>query len=478
MVIRGILRVIVGVMRFRRLFAVLFCLAAVLAMAGVERSPEEWIARLGADSLAEREEASAALLGLGSKAREAVRGALASPDAEVQWRAKEIWKTLRWLVVPGADEDVEALIGKSAHGKVEKADWLAFVRKHGAESIRLVAKFREGKSPMPGYDEGLTTLLDAAKPDEVAQVIVQSGSLRSVLEKPLDDFTPDKAEINTAVNYMQIEMIFGKYQKSFDLGRATYFLQCDDSSASDILPLCKSAAAKGGLFDYVDGMARNEVAAEPDAGKKSAKLGFYVDLYSSFDRKDRAEALCDLGPGPDAPQPDVEVWRLYLESLLNAGLPERVMKLLPRPAKPREFYFRSCAEMQLHDTAAADADWEAALAALDAIKEKPKDEMFMLADLMREMNDRRAGVMFMKLLLTNPPEPDDDSNAWLRIGSIAEDQHRYGYAADCYEKGMEFGTSALITVSGSGVIQEATGEETMRKAIQKLRDKAGGQEPK
>ena len=465
-------------MRFGRLFAVLFCLFVVIAIAGVDRTPEEWVGRLGADSLAEREEASAALLGLGSKAREAVRSALDSPDAEVQWRAQKIWKTLRWLVVPGADADVEALTGKLQQGKVEKADWLAFVRKHGAESIRLVAKFRDGKTPTPGYDEGLTTLLDAAKPDEVAQVIVQSGSLRPVLEKPLDDFTPDKAEINTAVNYMQIEMIFGNYQKVFDLGRETYFLQSDDSSASDLLPLCKSAAGKGKLFDYVDGMARNEIAAETDEGKKSAKLGFYVDILSSFDRKDRIEALCDLGPAPGAPQPDVEVWRLFIESLLNAGLPARVVKMLPKATKPREFYFRSCAELQMHDSAAADADWQAAMSALDAIKEKPKDEMFMLADVMREMNDKRAGVMFMKLLLTKPPDPGDDSNAWLRIGSIAEDQHRYGYAADCYEKGMELGPTDTLTVSGSGVIQEATGEETMRKAIQKLREKADGQEPK
>ncbi|MGB8354071.1 MAG: hypothetical protein WCD79_09315 [Chthoniobacteraceae bacterium] len=460
-------------MRFLRLFAVIFWLVVpVVAVAGVERTPAEWVARLGADSLTEREEASAALLGLGSKARDAVRGALGSPDAEVQWRAKEIWKTLRWLVVPGADADVEALIGKSAHGKVEKGDWLVFVRKHGAESMRLVAKFREGKAPMPGYEEGLTTLLDAAKPEEVAQVIAQSGSLRPVLEKPLDDFTPEKAEINTAVNYMQIEMIFGNYRKAFDLGRATYFLQSDDSSVSDILPLCKDAAAKGKLFDYVDSMARDQIAAETDAGKKSAKLGFYVALYASFDRKDRIEALYDLGPGPDGPQPDVDIWRWFLESLLNAGLPARVVKLLPRPVKPREFYFRSCAEVQLHDTVAADADWQGALAALDAIKEKPKDEIFGLADLMREMNDKRAGTLFMKVLLTKPVDPDDDSNAWLRIGSIAEDAHRYGYAADCYEKGMELCPSALLTVSGSGVIQEGTGEETMRKVIEKLRAEA------
>ena len=463
-------------MRFIRLFAVFFCLVVpVIAGTGVERTPEEWIARLGADSLTDREEASAALLGLGSKARDAVRGALASPDAEVQWRAKEIWKTLRWLVVPGADADVEALIGKSGHGKVEKGDWLVFVRKHGAESIRLVAKFREGKGPMPGYEEGLTTLLDAAKPEEVAQVIVQSGSLRPVLEKPLDDFTPEKAEINTAVNYMQIEMAFGNYQKAFDLGRETYFLQCDDSSVSDILPLCKSAVGKGKLFDYLDGMARNQIAAETDADKKSAKLGFYVALYSSLDRKDRIEALYDLGPAPDAPQPDVDIWRRYLESLLDAGLPAQVVRLLPRPAKPREFYFRSCAETLLQDAAAADADWKGALAALDAIKEKPKDEIFGLADLMREMNDKRAETIFMKGLLTKPPDPDDDSNAWLRIGSIAEDAHRYGYAADCYEKGMELCPTALLTVSGSGVIQEATGEETMRKEIEKLREKAIGE---
>src|SRR2546430_17498870 len=96
------------------------------------KSPAEWVAQLGADHLAEREAASEHLRALGSLAREAVRGALDSPDPEVKFRARELWKTLRWQVVPGADAEVTALAETFQRGQVDESRWKEFVKKHGA----------------------------------------------------------------------------------------------------------------------------------------------------------------------------------------------------------------------------------------------------------------------------------------------------------------------------------------------------------
>ena len=101
--------------------AAMAVLLARTAPAQDSKTPAEWTAQLGAERLPDREAASAALLKLGAKARDDVRHALDSTDPEVKSRARELWKTLRWLVVPDADEDIEAHVFTIAEAKAMAA---------------------------------------------------------------------------------------------------------------------------------------------------------------------------------------------------------------------------------------------------------------------------------------------------------------------------------------------------------------------
>ncbi|HWB59639.1 MAG TPA: hypothetical protein VG733_09105, partial [Chthoniobacteraceae bacterium] len=60
------------------------------------KAPAQWIAQLADADSAKRGEASAALLILGAKARDAVQAALDSKNPAIQSGAQEAWKTLRW----------------------------------------------------------------------------------------------------------------------------------------------------------------------------------------------------------------------------------------------------------------------------------------------------------------------------------------------------------------------------------------------
>src|ERR1043166_7471542 len=154
------------------------CALAAAENGDETKSPAQWVAQLGAEHLAEREAASEHLRMLGSRAREAVRGVLDSLDPEIKFRARELWKTLRWQVVPGADAEVAALAEAFQKGQADEALWKEFVKKHGADAIRLAAELRADAqqreaADVPAMHSVMQNLLETAPPLEIARVIAQ-----------------------------------------------------------------------------------------------------------------------------------------------------------------------------------------------------------------------------------------------------------------------------------------------------------------
>ncbi|MGB8355050.1 MAG: hypothetical protein WCD79_14230, partial [Chthoniobacteraceae bacterium] len=341
-----------------------FCVAGVFllfstAFGEENRTPAEWIARLGADHLVERDEASAALLNLGVKARDEVHGAINSPDPEVQWRARELWKALRWMVVPGADADTRTLVEAAEQKKADREHWRDFVKKHGAESIRLVAEFYAEKTA--GYENGVYAILEDANPEEVAQVIAHAGAERPALEKPLDDLTPDRAAVNTAVNLMQIEIALWRYQKAFDFGRDVWFR----TRMPALEKQCAVAVDRGNLFDQVSGEALKDVAAETDSARLCNKLGFYLAIYGAGGKQDQIAALCSAAMHLDMTQLHGLELQQLAESFLRAGQPAYAIKALRNAQNPLELYLRSMARFQMHDVEAAAVDGKVVMSLLD-----------------------------------------------------------------------------------------------------------------
>ena len=404
--------------------------------------------RLGADHLAERDEASAALMSLGWKARDEVHNALDSPDAEVQWRAQELWKTLRWTVMPDADADTRALIEESEQKKSSREHWRDFVKKHGAESIRLVAEFYANK--LQGYDSAVYAILEDANPEEVAQVIARSGEERPALEKPIDELTPDRAATNTAINLMEIEIALWHYRKAFDFGRDVWMR----SGMPSLQKECAVAMNRGNLFDQV-----NEEALKATSPRKPDNSAAFVQearfLHRGLCRKRASDgthlaALCDAATNLNTTQlHGIELQQL-IESFLRAGLPANAIKALRHPQNPLEMYLLSLAHFQMNEAEAAAADWKMVMAALDPANKATKAQLFSLGELMRHWRDQRAGLVFQKIIDLTPPEPIYDANAYFRLGELAEQQRQYRQAADFMEKGLALarGLGGIIVVTG------------------------------
>ena len=442
------------------------------------RSPADWVKRLGADHLVERDEASSALLELGPKARKEVLEALDSPDAEVQARARELWRTLRWEVVPGAGADVLKLVAEwKRRGTIQSGHWRDFVQGHGVESIRLVSEFCAEKAPASMCEDGMYSILERVAPGDVAQLIARSYPFPPVLEKTLDHVVPGHTFQNTAANYMQFEIALSHFKKAFDFGHEAYYWTDDD----EVCRQCGIAAARGKLSDDVDKAARGDISGETNEGRLRTKLKLFATVLSALGRKDEIAALFDLAPGLDTSQLNANGLKPFIENLSKAGGPACVVRALRRARTAPEFYMRSCAEMQMHDPASAEADWRASMAALDAVKKDKKETILELVDLMYMWHDNRAESVVQKALDVTPPDSEEDSIAWIYFGGFAEEAHRYARAADCYEKGLalaiDAGIEARITLSdGPGEREDASGEEAMRGRIKKMRAQAAAQD--
>ena len=231
----------------------------------VQKTPAEWVEQLGAGHLAERDEASAALLAMGGDAREAVQGALDSKDAEVQARAKELWETLRWDVIPGAEQDtavIVALVEKKRAAKQgdvsteDEAAWQKFVKAHGAKSLLLIAEFHNAGYTPKFYKAGMTQLLKTVPPGRIAGVILHEGTgpQRDALEAPLGEFKPGDIDSKAWPGIVGVRNELGEYDRAFEYGHTAGILIGFDGGKA-FSAACARAVERGGMFDKVKSAA-------------------------------------------------------------------------------------------------------------------------------------------------------------------------------------------------------------------------------
>jgi tetratricopeptide (TPR) repeat protein len=488
--------------------------------AGETHTPAEWVAMLGADHLSDREAAVAALRALGSEARGDVRGALNSPDPEVQARARELWKDMRWLVVPGADDDVRKLVKASESAPVNVQQWKEFVQKHGAATLRLVAEFHARNAaandgngsgqpaqfgggrivingmavqnnvifarramaqnaqpvfnPGSGDAAGVVEVLEEAPVLDVARVIAttQSAKSRAALEALLDEVPASVASPKAALNRVQIETALWNYQQAFDYGREAWLHFASD----DLVKACGVAADRGKLLAHAWVTGRRDVTGDTDPKTVCPKLTFYAALFSGAGHKREAESLCELAGQIDLTKAGDAPLQRLVSTLIEAKMQERAVKVLHLASTPEELYMRSAADLQIHNLPASDADWHDALTAINETEDaRKKQTCFELGELMRAWHDPRAEAMWRMILQLPPTNTVFDANACLRLASIFEDRGEYAQAADLYEKGMTLATGlgGIMAASGPGT-DGASGEDVVREKIKKLRAEAAG----
>lgn len=493
--------------------ALIACAAMAVLLAGAfaqgPKTPADWVTQLGADRLQDRDAASAALLSLGVKARDAVHDALDSKDPEIKSRANDLWKTLRWLVVPDAAEDTKKLVDEAEKGSIDEAHWQAFVQKHGGESIRLVAEFRakvlsEGNAapqidgggndqviemPVPTarqqddirrnniYMPGLRAVLDNAPPIEVGRAIAETdpSNGRASLEALLDELPPVNTPEKTAYQWMQVEIALWNYEKAYAFGR-DFALH---ATSHQVVRLCAVAADRGGMTDKIPETAKKEIAAETDPNQLCVKLSFYTGLFTDLDKKAFIDPLFETArEGLTTKASDASLRRL-VETLLSAQMPLRAVKALHNVQSAEALYMRSAADLQMQNEPVAGADWVDAMNALDALDDARKKQSFYeLGDLMHEWHDDRAVVLWQKILALKPADTVYDANACFRMGEFLETQRQWGNAAAFYERGMTIAskiTNGIMIATTSNGNTTGSGKQTVLDKIRELKSRAAGE---
>lgn len=460
--------------------------AILFAHAGMadsgQKTPVEWVAQLGAGHLAERDEASAALLAMGADARDAVKGALDSSDAEVKARAQDLWETLRWDVIPGAEQDIAVMVAlvqkdrAASQGDITTDDyaaWRKFVKAHGAKSLLLVAEFHNAGYAPKFYKAGMGLLLKTVPPRRIAGVILNAGTgpQRDALEAPLGEFAPAEFDSKAWAGIVGVRNELGEYDKAFDFGRAAGTLPGYDRDKG-LDAACARAVERGGMFDKVKSAAPGEITSGKDANQLCASLAFYVELMTALHKDGEIPALCAAATGADVADAGYTNLPRLVDGLAEAGQPGLAVKLLRNAKSPLHLYVRSHAEAAMKDDKAADADWRQAQAAADAIAkdDDKKEACFNMADQMADWGDPKAEALFRKIL-TMPPHDDVwDANASMRLASICEDKKEYAQAADFYEKGLSISSGALIVTVNDEAVDSP--KDWVEKKIAELRAKA------
>ncbi|HWB59641.1 MAG TPA: hypothetical protein VG733_09115 [Chthoniobacteraceae bacterium] len=462
---------------------------ALLASAQAQspKTPADWVQQLGADNLKDRDAASAALLSLGAEARDAVRDALDSKDPEVKSRAQDLWKNLRWFVVPGADRDIKLLVAEADKGNISQETWQAFVHKHGAESIRFVEEIekldREESALIPAnsselhqnnYYPGLQAVLDAAQPVEVARVISETDSPkdRANLMSLLDKITPANAQLKTALNWVQIQTALWNYQEAYDFGR-DYSLR---NPGYEMAQQCAIAVDRGAMFDKVNATAKKDIAGETDPDQLCAKLSFYTGLFVNLEKKPAIDPLYNLLPKDATAKASDASLRRLVETLLSAGMPQRAAAALHNVQSAEGLYMRSAADVQLQNEPLADADWSDAMTQLDDLDDSKKKETFYsLGELMRDWHDERAVVMWQKILAIDPDNTVYDANSCFRMGEFLEARRDYANAAEFYSKGLDIASkinNGVMVATGPDGRSVGSGQQAVLDKIRELKTRA------
>lgn len=409
-------------------------------LAAEEKTPAQWVEQLGSGKMEEREQASAALLALGSGAREQVRAALDSKDAEVQARARDLWETLRWDVIPGAEKDIAQFLDPPPEDWKTRGLWANFNKKYGLESLRLIAEFHAANREETLYRFGLMLVVGFTPPRQIAGFITRSEpEQRRAYEDLLGLFPPGANGLHLAGIIVQIQSALGNNDKALAHGRdAAVAAPWMGADYDKLIGFCATAAQEGTMFDNIKQSAPKDLAAEADPNRLCARLRFYSALMARMGKKEEIDALCDAADGRTGKADDAHL-RPLTETLLAAGLPARALKALAGASGALSLYMRSNIELKAGDKAAAGADWDAAVKAADSAttNEFRKELWLNLGGLMHDWHDERAESFFQKVLASPPGKTAFDVLACFQMGALMEEQQENARAIGYYEKGLD-----------------------------------------
>lgn len=434
---------------------------------GADRGIREWIGDLSSPTGLVRQAALAALESAGTAAAVPVRRAAIDGDPAASAAAARAWGRLRWTAAGGIGADEIAPLLGSFGDPATRTAWEAFIARHGAASIHVVAGMADTAGQQENVPRALGMILSAvAARDLAAEIAGDAAPAASRPERAL--LVETAARIPDApilARICEILLLLWWYEDVPEVAARAWTASQDET----FVRLASAAIRRGGLESSI-GAALRGLLAGRGRSTSGAELAFRVRLARETGAA--AEVRGCLRPADIERLSPTEADSVIHDGLAM-GLGGEMESLLASASSPALLYLRSRVRAAAGKADAAVADMEAAMARIDAgesIVNQPA--AFELAEIMERRGDvEPAGRIWTAIAAKPPAGTVQDANALLRLARRAEARGDFrkalSYCEEALQIGRDQGAGTALTAPGGG-----RGTEWLMRAILDLKRKA------
>ncbi|HBC86175.1 MAG TPA: hypothetical protein DCZ94_04390 [Lentisphaeria bacterium] len=446
----------------------IFTVFFLMLMGGIilpaeEKSPAELVKQLGDQKYELRQNAMDELKKSGFKARDDVRKALSSDDPEVKERARELWKSLKWMVFENAGQDIYQSVSKMANRDADVEIWGNLYRVYGCDIIYIIMEMRSDKKLSDAGIRGFKYLLEKSDLAELSAKIsgCKVESTRMELVKFIKSVMPENMNTELSVKMLKLLKQFWLYEDAVEFGKAAWISWKNDKLIAETAEAVRLGMMGKEIWEH----CIREIEDERDKSSREILAAFYISLAGELDRKDKIkEVLGAIGGKIE----DKSTLQRVCEILLKNGQYEELMKLAADRKEGIFIYMRIIVLSRTGKSKEAEEGWKNILAT-----EYTEEELFTLGEFISEKGkDRLSEQIWWKIIELGKGKKDSIYviNALLRAAPYLEERGEYGKAADMLERVMKSSKEIGGFYFSSKVAGEDA-EKSLRKKLEDLRKK-------
>ncbi len=417
-----------------------------------------------------RDAAMTALAAAGPGAAEAVRRAAVDAPPAAAAAAARAWSRLRWRAAGCSGwAEVAPLLGSFGDPATRTA-WEAFIARHGAETIRVVAGLADTAGQQENVPRAMAMLLSAVPAPDVARSIADESrvAVRSAMRDLLVESAARIPDSTILGRTCEVLLLLWWYEDVPGVAVRAWRGSQDEA----FIRFAAAAVRRGSLQPSI-GISIRALVSGRDRSTRGTELVFWTRLARETGA---AESIRGCLRPSDLERLSGTEADAIAGDWIAMGMAADLDALLDRATFPVWIYLRACARAARGQKDAAVEGTESAIARLLAGDGLRQQEAFDLAEIMERRGDAVSADRVWAAIVERPPTNTvHDANALLRLARRAESRGEFRAALDLCEKALEIGRDlgGGSAVTGPG---GSRGTEWLMRAVLDLKRKASAAE--
>ncbi len=449
-------------MRTAIIILIVFILA-VPFLTAQDSTPAELVRQLGNPAYEERQKAMDELKKIGFGAREEVRKALSSNDPEVKERARELWKSLRWMLFENSGQNIGQKVSMLGNRDADVEIWGELYKSYGSDIIYIIVEMNNDKKLTASSQRGFAYLLEKSDANEMAAKIsgCKTESVKLELVDYIKSVMPENMKSDMCLKMMDVLKQLWLYEDAIIFGKEAWITWKNDKVISSIADAVKLGMMSNELWPR----AIQELKDESDKSSREVLAAFYISLAGELGRQDKVKTIVDAIGGKIE---DKSTLQRACEILMKNGQDEELLKLTTDRKEAILNYMRLTALSRNGKETEAEGIWKNLLATVNS-----EEELFSLGEFISvKGRDRRSEQIWWKIIDLGKGKKDSIYviNALLRAAPYQEERGEYGKAADMLERVLKSSKEIGGCFFTSRNSKEDP-EKSMRKKVDELREK-------